>query len=207
MASAEDYSLTWCDHAPAMAKYLNTLRCENQYTDVVFFCGKERLPAHKLVLLANSTYFEDIFGLVPDRPGITIPIVMHHIRSDLLNLALEFMYTGEVSVAEKDLQSFMALTSALGIRGFHAEDQQQQNQQQNLVDDDGSSNKSVHVGDVQESAVSEIRESSVILATGSSAPVAISGTNSADNAYQVLQPAGEIFMARPPDPKKPRLAN
>lgn len=95
---------------------LNFSRLRNSeiLTDLTFACEGNQIPAHKLVLFASSSYFEE---LLKNDTGHSI-FHMKDTSIEVIKLILEFVYTGEVKVSTDLLADFVKTAESLQIRGL-----------------------------------------------------------------------------------------
>ena len=101
-------------------KLFQSLREEEDFLDVILVSGdNHQVSSHKLILAANSKFFQGILKRNKHPcPLIYLRDVKH---SDLL-LLLTFMYTGEVTVEQKELGSFLKTGEDLGVKGLAGDD-------------------------------------------------------------------------------------
>lgn len=90
------------------------------YTDAVLVCGSHFFSVHRLVLMACSEYFSDIFSRVKDCPKPVI--VLQDIDSYQLEALLDYMYLGEVDVHQHKLTTFIKAAEALHVKGLATND-------------------------------------------------------------------------------------
>lgn len=69
--------------------------------------------AHKLILAACSKHFQDLFESAPLCPSILI--ILDGTSSSNMSALLEFMYKGEVHVAQESLSSFLKAAEYLQV--------------------------------------------------------------------------------------------
>lgn len=69
--------------------------------------------AHKLILAACSKHFQDLFESAPLCPSILV--ILDGTSSSNMSALLEFMYKGEVHVAQESLQSFLKAAEYLQV--------------------------------------------------------------------------------------------
>ena len=113
--SSEKFSLKWNDFEKNISSTFRELRSEKDLFDCTLSCGSRKVQAHKLILSACSNFFRSVFrDNVHQHPLIYLRGVTY---SDMVS-ALDFMYHGEVSVAQTNLNSFLALAEDLEIKGL-----------------------------------------------------------------------------------------
>lgn len=109
-----------------------------QHVDVTISCQGRFLKAHKIVLGACSPYFQDLFDA---HETASHPIIiMNGYSFDDIRSIVEFMYRGEIMVADTAMQRLLAAAEDLQIKGLsnvrskrdspqHHPNQQQHHQQ------------------------------------------------------------------------------
>lgn len=88
-----------------MLENLNQLRGETRFCDVDIVAGGATYAAHRVVLSAASAYFEAMF-----RPELGLnevnqkTVILHTIDGEILNILLDFIYTGRCEITQVDLK-------------------------------------------------------------------------------------------------------
>jgi len=112
---AENFSLRWNDFEENISSGLKDLRNSNHFFDVTLLSETGQVGAHKLILSACSSFFRQILVSNPHQhPLIYLKGVS---KEEIINL-LNFMYCGEVNVAQDDLSSFLAAAEDLKVKGL-----------------------------------------------------------------------------------------
>ncbi|XP_065348636.1 protein jim lovell-like isoform X2 [Cloeon dipterum] len=114
MASRQ-YSLRWNNYAKHLSTAFDSLRSERDLTDVTLSCEGKRVPAHKMLLSACSSYFKSLFKENPCQHPV---IIFRNVAFDDLMALVEFMYKGEVNVEEERLSSFLTTAELLEVQGL-----------------------------------------------------------------------------------------
>jgi len=116
---AEKFCLRWNDFETNLSSAFRDLRADKDLFDVTLSCGVDTLQAHKLVLSACSDMFRTMFR--KSQPGIgqghTI-LYLRGVHSADMQAVLDFMYHGEVSVAQEELNSFLSVAEDLKVKGL-----------------------------------------------------------------------------------------
>ncbi|XP_058176650.1 longitudinals lacking protein, isoforms H/M/V [Anopheles ziemanni] len=111
----QQFSLRWNNYSTYIAGAFDSLRYEEDFVDVTLCCEGRKIRAHKILLSACSPYFKEVFKENPCQHPV---IIFKNVRyTDLMSL-VEFMYQGEVSVAQEQLPSFLHTAELLSIRGL-----------------------------------------------------------------------------------------
>ncbi|XP_066967531.1 longitudinals lacking protein, isoforms H/M/V-like isoform X4 [Macrobrachium rosenbergii] len=115
MGSEQHYSLRWNDYTVKIVTAFQSLRDEEDFVDVTVACDGHSYSAHKMVLSACSPYFRALLRANPCQHPIVILKDVGHVELERL---LEFMYNGEVSIAQDQLAAFLRTAENLKIRGL-----------------------------------------------------------------------------------------
>ncbi|KAK8771540.1 uncharacterized protein LOC144124460 [Amblyomma americanum] len=113
---AQQFCLKWNQHHGSLVSVFEELRCREAFVDVTLVCGEgASLKAHKLVLSACSPFFETLFAQNPCPHPV---VIMSQTREADLRTLLEFMYRGEVNVAQDQLPALLRTAELLQVRGL-----------------------------------------------------------------------------------------
>merc|ERR1711928_253712 len=83
------------------------LRDEKSFCDVTIATEGQHTKAHKMILCACSPYFKNLLEQNPAKHPI---IILKDVPFAHLTAILEFMYAGEVNVAQEQLPAFLYRT-------------------------------------------------------------------------------------------------
>ena len=110
MNTSEKLCLNWNDFKENVSHAFGDLRKDNDLLDVTLACEDGQMEAHKVVLASLSPLFKDIFK----KNKHAHPLVyMRGLKSDDLSAVLDFLYFGEVSIYQDNLDSFLTLATAV----------------------------------------------------------------------------------------------
>jgi len=128
-ADTEKYCLKWNDFTTNLSSAFNELRDDEDFFDVTLLTEESEIRCHKLILGACSPHFRTIIKRLANiqNPAIYLRGVRHE---DIKNI-LEFMYLGEVSVTQQDLDSFLSVAQDLCIKGLSQNDKNDASQSKN----------------------------------------------------------------------------
>lgn len=115
MAHGQQFFLRWDNYSTHISYAFGTLRNQEDLVDVTLSCEGKKIRAHKVLLSACSAYFRDVFK---DNPCQHPVIVFKNVKYDDLHAIIEFMYQGEVSVAQDCLPSFLTTAELLSVQGL-----------------------------------------------------------------------------------------
>lgn len=112
---SEKFCLRWNDFETSLSSAFKEIREERDFFDVTLACGNDQIQAHKVILSACSPFFRNILRRnIHEHPLL----YMKDISMTNLGCVLNFMYHGEVSVAQEDLNSFLATAEELEVKGL-----------------------------------------------------------------------------------------
>ena len=132
MVSAEKFCLRWNDFESNISGAFRELREDKDFFDVTLACDDEQLQAHKVILSACSPFFRTILRRNKhEHPLLYLKGVKY---ADLVSV-LNFMYHGEVNVAQEELNSFLAVAEDLRVKGLTQNNSQSPISKSNVVAD------------------------------------------------------------------------
>jgi len=115
----DKFCLQWNEFDANIKDYFKDLREDKRFIDVTLATDDGRqIQAHKIVLSAGSNFFNDIF-LKSNHSNMLIYLKGMH--STELELVLDFIYKGEVLVAENELNKFLEIAKELQVRGLQGD--------------------------------------------------------------------------------------
>uniref|UniRef100_A0A665T7J9 Kelch-like protein 10 n=1 Tax=Echeneis naucrates TaxID=173247 RepID=A0A665T7J9_ECHNA len=93
----------------------NEMRLQRLFCDAVIKVGDVEFPVHKIILCSCTPYFRALFTRWsnPDREVFSIP----GLGPDMMQLIIEFAYTGSASVTEENAQELMMAADQLSVMG------------------------------------------------------------------------------------------
>ena len=109
----------------------DSLLTEQEFVDVTLGVEGRRLPAHKMLLSACSPYFRELLRVrhkicsclghicrLQGNPCQHPIIIIRDLKYEDVSALLQFMYNGEVNVAQESLNSFLKSAESLKVRGL-----------------------------------------------------------------------------------------
>jgi len=112
---SEKFCLRWNDFESNISGAFRELREDKDFFDVTLACDDEQLQAHKVILSACSPFFRTVLRRNRhEHPLLYLKGVKY---ADLVSV-LNFMYHGEVNVAQEELNSFLAVAEDLKVKGL-----------------------------------------------------------------------------------------
>ena len=122
---SEKFCLRWNDFCSNLGAALEEVREEKELYDVTVACeGGGEFPAHRLVLSACSQVMRQILCRKSQLGGRHHQEVVYlrGVASQDLQHILTFMYCGEVSIAQEQINSFLAVAEDLQVKGLTQEE-------------------------------------------------------------------------------------
>jgi len=115
MGTSEKFCLRWNDFESNISVAFRELREDKDFFDVTLACDDDQIQAHKVILSACSPFFRQILKRNRhEHPLLYLKGVKY---IDLMSV-LNFMYHGEVNVAQDELNSFLAIAEDLKVKGL-----------------------------------------------------------------------------------------
>ena len=119
----------WCDFGDTIKTLFSTIRNSNNFTDVTLaFEGGRTIEAHRVVLAAASQVFMNI---LQDNTHPNPLIYMRGISYDIFNNLIDFIYNGEVNIAEENLNNFLEVGEEFSFRGISDHGDREQSKPKN----------------------------------------------------------------------------
>jgi len=112
---SEKFCLRWNDFESNISSSFSELRDDKDFFDVTLSCDDEQIQAHKLIISACSPFFRNVLKRNPHQNPL---LYLKGVRFNDLQAVLNFMYHGEVNVAQEDLNSFLAVAEDLKVKGL-----------------------------------------------------------------------------------------
>ena len=123
---SEKFCLRWNDFESNISSAFKELRDDKDFFDVTLACEDEQIHAHKVILSACSPFFRNILR----RNSHPNPLLyLKGVRYPDLQAVLNFMYHGEVNVAQEELNSFLAVAEDLKVKGLTQNKPQNENKE------------------------------------------------------------------------------
>jgi len=115
MSSSEKFCLRWNDFETNISVAFRELREEKDFFDVTLACDDSQIQAHKVILSACSPFFRNVLRRNPHQHPL---LYLKGVKYKELLSVLNFMYMGEVNVAQEELNSFLSVAEDLRVKGL-----------------------------------------------------------------------------------------
>jgi len=113
--ASDKFCLKWNDFESNISVAFQDLRGDKDFFDVTLACDGDQIQAHKVILAACSPFFRNILRRNPHQHPL---LYLKGVKFPELQSVLNFMYHGEVNVAQEDLNSFLVVAEELRIKGL-----------------------------------------------------------------------------------------
>jgi len=111
----EKFCLRWNDFESNISVAFREIREEKDFFDCTLSCGARQIQAHKLILSACSPFFRSTLRQNPHPHPL---LYLKGVEFTDLQAVLNFMYHGEVNVAQEELNSFLSVAEDLQVKGL-----------------------------------------------------------------------------------------
>jgi len=114
-SSNDKFCLKWNEFEVNVSTAFRQLRDDKDFFDVTLACDGHQLEAHKVILSACSPFFRNVLKMNPHSHPL---LYLKGIKYEDVLAVLNFMYHGEVNIAQNDLNSFLAVAEDLQVKGL-----------------------------------------------------------------------------------------
>ena len=115
MGTEEKFCLRWNDFESIISTSFRELREDKDFFDVTLVCDDNQLQAHKVILSACSPFFRSVLKRNPHQHPL---IYLKGVKYESILSVLNFMYHGEVNIAQEHLNSFLVVAEDLQVKGL-----------------------------------------------------------------------------------------
>ena len=113
---SESVFLQWNDFLGNVKETFRTLKDDKDFTDVTLVCEDgEQIEAHKVILISSSPVFASLLKIKKHPQPL---IYMRGIKSGDLKTLMDFLYLGETTVQEEDVEKFLQLGKDFQLKGL-----------------------------------------------------------------------------------------
>lgn len=111
----QTYCLRWNNHKSNLVEILDGLFQRKSYVDCTLQVDDSKFFVHRVVLAANSSYFQQI---LQDVPMDHCTIIFPGVASFEMQALLDYMYTGEVNVTQSQIPRIIQIAEQLEVKGL-----------------------------------------------------------------------------------------
>jgi len=116
MASSEKLCLRWTEFADNISNAFYDLKEDKDFTDLTLVCAEHhQVEVHKVVVASSSNFFRKVLKNINHSHPL---VYLKGTKIADMEALLSFMYQGQVSLAEENLNSFLALADELEVKGL-----------------------------------------------------------------------------------------
>jgi hypothetical protein len=115
MDNSNKINFEWKEFHQDVSHSFKQIRKDLDFSDVTLVCGDEHVEAHKVVLSSASSFFKNL--LKKNRHPYPL-IYFRGVMKDDIKSILDFIYLGEVSILEENLDSFLSLAKEFELRAL-----------------------------------------------------------------------------------------
>uniref|UniRef100_A0A0K2V5A2 BTB domain-containing protein n=1 Tax=Lepeophtheirus salmonis TaxID=72036 RepID=A0A0K2V5A2_LEPSM len=113
-SSTKYRSINFSGHHAHIIEIARSCRNEEKFTDVIFQCSNGKVFAHRLVLASCSSFMSQLFLSLPQ--GLSeYMIIIPNIRKEIVEILLNFIYTGEMMLSKSNTWDLQQLVHILHI--------------------------------------------------------------------------------------------
>ncbi|KAL1455231.1 hypothetical protein WDU94_009341 [Cyamophila willieti] len=115
---ADNYQLKWHSHGTYLHTSVASLQRSESFTDVTLATAEGHyIPAHKFILSACSTYFQQLLQINSSNQQLVI-VLPSEINYRTLVTLLQYMYSGEATVSNDLLNGVLKAGETLKVKGL-----------------------------------------------------------------------------------------
>jgi len=111
----ESFQLNWDKHEKNISEAFFSLRKDEHFCDVTLACEDRQFQAHKVVLSAGSPLFEQILKSQKHPSPL---LYLRGVEARHMESLLDFIYCGEVTMEQDELEMFIKTGEELKVRGL-----------------------------------------------------------------------------------------
>jgi len=114
-AQGDKFCLRWNDFEKNISSSFRELKEDKDFFDVTIACDDNQIQGHKVILSACSPFFRSVLKKNPHQHPL---LYLKGVKYEEILLVLNFMYHGEVNVAQDELNSFLTVAEDLQVKGL-----------------------------------------------------------------------------------------
>ena len=122
--TSEKFCLRWNDFETNISDAFRELREEKDFFDVTIACDDNQIEAHKVIVSACSPFFRNVLRRNPHQHPL---LYLKDVKYTELLSVINFIYLGEVSVAQDELNHFLEAAQELQVKGLQSNENIREN--------------------------------------------------------------------------------
>ena len=109
MTSSDKLLLNWNNFEDTATTSFRNLQADEDFTDVTLVCEDgQQVEAHRVILASCSSFFDTVLRRIKHPHPL---VYMPGLRMEDLEAVVDFIYQGEVSVNQMDLEGFLKVAT------------------------------------------------------------------------------------------------
>ena len=130
---SEKLCLQWNDFQDNIKIAFGNLREDNDFADVTLACEDgQQVEAHKVILAASSPFFQNLLKTNQHPHPL---IFMRNVSFENLGAIIDYLYLGEASLLEDNLESFLQIAEELALKGLARENRERGQKQPQIKEE------------------------------------------------------------------------
>ena len=113
--ATDKFCLRWTDFEGNISSAFRELCDDKDFFDVTLACDDEQIQVHKVIISACSPFVRNVLRKNPQQHPL---LYLKDVKFTDLQAVINFMYHGEVNVAQDELNSFLAVAEVLRVKGL-----------------------------------------------------------------------------------------
>ena len=130
MNADDTFCLKWNDFQENIKTSFVELRGDKDLVGVTLACEDGQLEAHKVILSSGSPFFRKLLRKMNNKQMHPF-LFMRGLKTRQLTTMVDFIYLGEVSIHQDDLDGFLLLAQELELKGLTEEDNGSEHMERN----------------------------------------------------------------------------
>ena len=123
----EKLCLKWNEFQENVTSTLGDLRADEDFTDVTLACEGSEFEVHRWILASCSTFFRTVLNKTKKHQH---PLIyMRGVTSRILEAVVDFIYKGEASILQGDLDAFLLIAEEIQLKGLAGLNQEKYEEQ------------------------------------------------------------------------------
>jgi len=112
---SELFSIAWGEFSSNISETYKNIRKYEDLHDVTLVCDDGEISAHKIVLYGGSTFFRSVLTKFKHQHPL---LYIKGVKINHLEAIVDFIYNGEVNVAQDDLNILLETAKDLKVKGL-----------------------------------------------------------------------------------------
>ena len=113
--TAEKFCVQWNEFEKDISSAFRHIREDRDFFDITIACEDDQIEAHKVILSACSPFFKNVLRRNKHQHPL---LYLKGVSYKDMDAILNFMYHGQVKIAQDDLNSFLQVAEDLSVRGL-----------------------------------------------------------------------------------------